>query len=229
MAQIKIISFFLLSSIATSLFAQFGITSRYEIISAHEWESTFDQNTTAEFMNQRAAISINYWFRIKNIRIEFLPEAGYAFPVKNSTLPQQGSIESFYFFLNTDLYLFDIANDCNCPTFSKDGGLLEKGFFIEVSPGLTYQMRKLEQQASTPVEQPQKSNQVHFRLDAGIGFDIGISNLLTITPVARIGWIPSGNWEGLAGWLDVPNEDSSETSTVLLPGFGVRIQFRPNN
>ncbi|MCB9291906.1 MAG: hypothetical protein H6559_02055 [Lewinellaceae bacterium] len=33
-------------------------------------------------------------------------------------------------FLNANIYFLDLEGDCDCPTFSKSGGFLQKGLFL---------------------------------------------------------------------------------------------------
>ncbi len=109
--------------------------------------------------------SVGYWWRLKNYRMEFFP----SFLMEQSYLPasdlQLGGE------LITKLYLLDFKNDCNCPTFSKSGVAFKKGIHLEVSPGFFY---------------PTEDKEWGLMIGGGIGYDIGLSDLLTIVPMVGL-------------------------------------------
>ena len=73
------------------------------------------------------------------VEFEFLPELSYEFSDGLvSAQPAEVSFSSFNMNLNINVYPLDFYNDCDCPTFSKEGGPLEKGFHFIISPGVRY-------------------------------------------------------------------------------------------
>lgn len=168
--------------------------------------------------------SLSYWFRLKEKRVEFLPELGYYTGLSSSEiLPSKQ--QRFSFLFNVDVYLFDIINDCDCPTFSKQGTGFQRSFFIELSPGLDYQFLKMED--PTDLERDYDGSELAFRFGIGAGYDIGISDLITIAPIISINYATRPKWNGLS---DVPNltipENGSGSEWIL--SLGVRMMFRPD-
>ena len=208
------------------LHAQFGGGLAYQSLQADDWEAHFETNDSASLATDAFRLSAYYWFRPKNLRIEFLPEISFRSTFAPESTPLQGEMSSIGFQVNTDFYILDLLNDCNCPTFSKDGGILKKGFFIELAPGIDYHFQKLSSSRGSESAGTLKSQHLAFKLAFGGGIDIGISELLTLTPFLRATWLPSNNWDGLADFLNRPeiNEDSS----MFLMGGGIRLSFRPD-
>ena len=126
--------------------------------------------------------------------------------------------------LATHIYIFDFVNDCDCPTFSKQSGAFQRGFFILAGVKGNYQQKK------TSFSNSQRSNSdISMNLEAGIGYDIGISDLLTITPFTTLSFTPNSNWDGLSmdhGIINVLPPDESTSNLAF--NVGLRIGFRPD-
>ena len=117
---------------------------------------------------------VDSWFRLKKKRIEFMPELGLEF-YKVETFgiwPSITEMSSYYFMFKTNFYLLNFNEDCNCPTFSKDGNTISKGFYLSVAPEIKYINRK----SDIP------ENDLIGGVVIGAGLDIGVTELLTITP-----------------------------------------------
>ncbi len=127
----------------------------------------FDWNVGNEF-------ALGYWFRLKNKRVEFNPSIYYGATSSDLGLDLKTIGAEF----NVNIYPFDFGGDCDCPTWGKQGPQLEKGFFIQLTPG--YTMYDLE----SPTVAFENSS--GFTAGFGVGMDIGINNLVTLTPIARI-------------------------------------------
>lgn len=67
----------------------------------------------------------------------------------------------------------DLYGDCMCPTFSRKGQVIQKGFFIEAGAGGYYH---------TLEATVEKTSGGSFLARIGAGVDIGLSRRLTITP-----------------------------------------------
>ena len=138
-------------------------------------------NQQTELLGNGFGIGLDYWFRLKSQRIEFLPEINYAqfnqYQLNGSDLDR--SNQAFSFFFNVNIYPLDLVSDCNCPTFSKQNDLVKKGFFVQVSPGFSYFLHDF-----TSDERKVEISSSAFSLGTALGLDVGVSNVLTITPVA---------------------------------------------
>ena len=215
---------FLISLFSTAN-AQIGVSAGYKIMPATEWSEAFAANPSAF---NGLEVAVDYWFRLKNKRIEFLPELSYE-RYTNNHRTERDELRFYNFFLNTNFYLLDFEGDCNCPTFSKGGNIFEKGFFVQISPGvMRFSSEAVSQADFLDPEQSQSSDSsTHFGIRLGAGLDIGITDFITLTPLARYTFIPSiGRDDFGQKFLG----DASQAETQLGQLFaGVRLGFRWDN
>lgn len=169
---------------SAGLSAQFGVSG---YINLHQGADDWDNSIPVSNDHVKAdgyGLSINYWFRLKDYRVEFLPEIAYFSGSHEGVLPDDTgtdlSWQQIAVFANTNFYLFDLEGDCNCPTFGKDGGFFEKGFFVQLSLGASYWSYN-----STIGDLDHEGEQIHFLLGFGGGLDVGISEYITLTPFVR--------------------------------------------
>ncbi len=167
----QLILFFCLS-LTVSLSAQVGLTGFYNFNDARTVGDLVDPEDYEITYENGPEIALNYWFRLPTKRIEFQPTVYYAPHTGDSGWNQAG------FQFKTNIYVFDLGTDCDCPTFGKQGPQLEKGFFLQLSPGVSRHW------LTTPADL--NAGQTALTLGAGLGVDIGLSNLLTITPIASV-------------------------------------------
>lgn len=210
--------------------SQIGFNAGPATLNAENWTNSLNiiENTGEQYIGQH--LGIDYWFRLKNKRIEFFPEISREKLKETFSFPSsEDQIEKWSFHWNTNFYLLDFEGDCNCPTFSKQGNFLQKGFFIQISPGVTHLSAKADFPGfeNTPAE----DNFVRFTIGAGVGLDIGITDFLTITPLVRFSYVPKMERENLKPVLENLYEnfggsfESVESSTNQLYA-GIRIGFR---
>ncbi|MGB3548845.1 MAG: autotransporter domain-containing protein [Saprospiraceae bacterium] len=199
------------------LSAQFGVSGHYR--GGNPYASR-DGNAGADFYPLRGPeISLDVWFRLKQTRIEFLPTISYG-QNKSDGQPEVDipgiTGRQFSLFFNTNFYLFDIKGDCGCPTFKKEGPALQKGFFLQVGPGYVNHAINLE-----GGRRSEQSFAAHnFSLNLGLGLDIGISELITLSPYAGVRYFPSFR-DG--GYVNVQDGDRS---SFTQPRAGLRVGFR---
>lgn len=228
-AYIKNIAFFILLFSVTQASAQFGLRAKYNMNSFSDWDTYVDENVqgqTDEIFASNIEVGLDYWFRLKNHRIEFMPEAAMGLKTE-STFANAGATTNFSYFafnFNTQIYAFDLEGDCDCPTFSKQGPSLQKGFFFAVSPGLIYNTKEISIDNSDPAF---SSNQVNLRIGVGAGFDIGVSDLFTISPSIMYNIAPGLNFDELSNIQGAPGEESI-TSGLNQIQIQVRFGFRPD-
>jgi len=162
-------------------------------------------------------LGVEYGFRLKNKRLEFHPAIGYRFAGKKEQYSAQ--ISSIDLDFNTSIYPFDFGGDCDCPTFSKDGNLIKKGFFLELQPGVGRQT--LERIIVVPDDDYIfNSEKIIWKLGIGAGLDIGLSKQITITPLVAHTWISSAEWNGLQ-----PSGHSRELDDQRYWSTGLRLSF----
>ncbi len=109
-------------------------------------------------------LGLAYWTRLKNKRIEFYPSIFWQHLSSTNDSPVAIQENDFGSRIWIVAYPFDFGSDCNCPTFSKQNELLKKGFFMQLSPEYIF------------------TDNGDFSINAGMGLDIGITNLLTVSP-----------------------------------------------
>ena len=215
------------SLLITSLtvFAQFGIRAGYGSTSFKDWEGfayrRIDVNK-ASFLNSGLNVGVDYWFRLKKRRIEFMPELGYTQFAASSVDGYNYSLSSFNAYFNVHVYLLDLAEDCNCPTFSKQGNTIKKGFFIHAAPFFRYYIQEAEGSQSL------SGNSTGIGIRAGAGIDIGLSDFLTLTPMVAYEATGKSNWKDLATLAtNITDPDIKSSGSGL---FGLmRLGFRLNS
>ena len=214
----------LLISCPLATYGQFGANARYLIGQSEYLDEVF--------INQNGMqVSLEYAFRLKEKRLEFHPGIGYRFTFYEDGNyygedAQQGYFHSIDLDLNTSIYPFDFGGDCDCPTFSKEGNFIKKGFFIEASPGVGYQTLKRKWSLLEPGEDRPaiSSSNIVFKLGFGAGIDIGLTEDWTITPIFNWTRIFPEEWDGL-GLLE--ETETLEDQTYL--GAGLRVAYKPDD
>lgn len=218
-----------------NLSAQFGFSAKYNSNGYGNWNDFNEQvlNSSEKAFSTDIEISANYWLRLKEKRIEFLPEIFYDLTSSETiSIPDivgaENSLQKLGFNFNTHIYFMDLANDCDCPTFSKDGGGLQKAIHLILSPGVVYAKNELDIVDSDDVFD---SNSLAFKFGAGLGFDIGFSDLLTLTPFFTINYSSSYSSDALRDMMinyypfsSFAPLDSSNFQTQV----GIRIGLRPD-
>lgn len=207
---------FLLSLLTISALqanAQLGVGGSYLTSSAQHWElrNSGASNPDLQPPGTGYSVGLDYQFRLKKVRIEFAPELNYA----HWSTPETSELETqsnwYSFFFNVRIYPFDLKGDCNCPTFSKRGNTFQKGLFVSLSPGIT-QMNYNIPRGWGGVSFDMKDQSWAPNAALILGLDLGISELLTVTPHAGWRYFPQADWPSLAtvaaqsGYLNVDSE-----------------------
>lgn len=164
-------------------------------------------------------VALNYWFRLPKQRIEFLPTLYYArsgFENSEAYLAEYGAQ------MKVNVYPFDFLGDCDCPTFGKQGPQLQKGLFLQVSGG--YALYDLNSGLGFDVASQENSQGATF--GGAIGIDFGLSNLVTLTPIAgvRFGTVPYVD-SGLANQGGIITEVERSNLTTFHAGLLVSFRF----
>ena len=192
--------FFVFLSPLTSI-AQIGVSVGGTLNNAAGWAITdLNNSTTYDLPGNSYFVSLNYEISLKNYRIAIVPEIGGAL-FKNEIIDLPTFInKTLRFQLNTHIYFLDFKGDCNCPTFSKKGNPLKKGLFLNVSPGVSYFANTVETLPSNITDNLIKPN-----IGAGLGYDIGVNENITITTFANAYYLSRLTWPGLINLLNDPS------------------------
>ncbi len=218
MMRYLILAFSLFSSIA--LKSQFGIIAHYNSNDHPDWYELADEKV----LSSGYEFGVDYWFRLNKKRIEFYPTLSYS---KDETFNNADvgitAIElknqSISLTLRTHFYLLDFGEDCDCPTFSKQGPGFGKGFFVHASPGIVY---SISEGARLIESVYRETKTISPKLGLGFGFDIGFNDFFTITPIYTYNYIFSKEIEiesesSVDGILDTSENQHQ---------FGLRLGFR---
>ena len=176
-------------------------------------------------------LAVEYGFRLKEKRLEFHPAIGYrrtfSADEENPGAPdaKHGFIDALDVDFHTSIYPFDFGGDCDCPTWSKEGNLMKKGFFLEASPGLSYQniTRTYYESGFDPPQVPFSTSNVLWKFSLGAGLDIGLSETMTLTPIFSWTMFSDAEWEGLSNeGLAATLDDQAHL------GYGLRMSYKPD-
>jgi len=236
----RIIFSLFFSLLTTGIFAQFGVSAKYNSNSFEKWNDYFTADTypfAAEIHNSGFEIGVNYWRRLKDKRIEFLPEISYSsynsFDIFHEAIASApgstASMTGFNLNIPVHFYFLDLNSDCDCPTFSKQSDFLSKGLYFFLSPGISYNTNTIDFVNQT---QDISESGIAYRIGAGLGYDVGLSDLLTITPFVSYNYgfaNKSVHLDNLASVLcetcDIVPLGSTNLTQLQV---GIRVSFRPD-
>ncbi|MBK7427189.1 MAG: hypothetical protein IPI60_09240 [Saprospiraceae bacterium] len=221
MNQFNNLFFIILLFCAVNVSGQIGIRLHHQNLNARSWEALADMSPNdPTYASSVFGVGLDYWFRLENYRIEFFPEIGFTTHTAFKQSAQNLTYTSYYGRVNTHFYVLDFEADCNCPTFSNQSPWFSKGFFLMAAAGAAMQ--------NYPVSNafPEGSSQVVFQAGIGAGIDIGIIDLITLTPYVTYLYHITPNWEGLASTLQIETESSREKSNMTSLQAGLRVGFR---
>lgn len=228
----SILTFVFILAISLTGFSQLGVNSGYNVNNAANWKINNGTNLVHDFYPNNFSFGIDYWFRLPNRRVEFTPEINFNttksnWSYNNDALQFNTTSTNFSFFANTNFYIFDFKGDCDCPTFSKKGPELQKGFFFRISPGVSYFTGRLK-----TADDEFYGSEFAFSIGAGVGIDFGISDFVTLSPIAMLRYYPEIKWGSIAGvdagikeW-EYPEESSPLTQIYLGLRLGIRFDYR---
>ncbi|MEE9439700.1 MAG: hypothetical protein V3V14_11915 [Saprospiraceae bacterium] len=217
---------FYLISISTTIYSQYGLRIMYNQNDFADWNKAIRNTTHSEpdIFDSNIQVGLDYWFRLKNKRIEFMPELFMGLKTKSVfSNGSEASLSYFGFNFNTQIYALDLEGDCDCPTFSKQGPTLKKGLFFSVSPGLIYTNRAY----TTLADSTGKTNQINLKIGVGLGYDLGINDFLTISPSVHYNLVFGSDWEDINKLSNAIEQIDSKSGLAQLQ-FGLRLGFRPD-
>lgn len=178
--------------------AQLGLTGSALFNEAPDWTYPIASTDGTSPLGNGWAVGVDYWIPLGQTRIDLLPELNFGRSEQTleiAGIPHEFTQNAFNFYLNTNFYVLDLEGDCDCPTFSKSGDFFQKGFFLQVSPGVSYFQYAIQTQESASVDITDDA--VAFSIGAGMGLDIGLSDVLTLTPTAGFRYYFPSEWAGL--------------------------------
>lgn len=197
-----------------SAWAQFGVSGGYAMNAGSDIKYYF-KSQTIELPGNGLNFGLDYRIRFKKVRIESYPTLAYN---------RLNTGDNFYsnlisFSIDNHFYLFDLDGDCDCPTWSRNGELFNKGFYLVLSPALVY--AQLAQDIPEG-ERLMPLNSTIYNIGVGAGLDIGLTEQLTITPEVMFRYFSDVEW---------PKEQEVVPERDVLSGnfnqwlFGLRLGY----
>lgn len=212
----------LLLFLTQGLYSQIGARVLYNTNSYSGWNDFFRNDANLLANNDRVfsssvSVSLDYWFRLRDQRIEFYPYISYhqastdlAFANVDLGLRQIGGG------VNAHFYVLDLLDDCDCPTFSKQGTFLKKGFFLLAGVGADF--------STKAVNGDFRDGNFDATFQGGLGLDIGVTDIITLTPILRYKYYPDISWHELAPVFGLEANNVSTSAGQL--GIGLRVGIR---
>lgn len=210
--------------------AQFGVRVHYDKNNYDDWSRSFNTryDEDKQLFSNGLGVGLDYWFRLKNRRVEFLPEISLrrANTQYSGVALDKVSQWRTGFTFHTQIYALDFEGDCNCPTFSKQGAGIDKGFFFMLSPGIEMENSKLEMNpVLSGIPEVTKTSNLVGRLGIGLGLDLGISDYFTLTPMVAYYFYSPFAWEKLEPTTRTGEFTDSVGSPTQLEA-SIRLGFR---
>ena len=237
--QLTII-FFALVFIGQSVSGQIGLRTKYLKNGIDDNQTNFISKVGSidDALSTGYGLGIDFWFRLKTKRVEFLPELGINYSQTSfETEITQYSLDYnyLYFNLNTRIYPMDFEGDCDCPTFSNQSTLIKKGFYFELSPGVGYYTSHYDSSLPTVSNPEGETNTAtvdafSYKIGVAVGLDIGLSNLLTINPYAMYNYHFGREYDIPVGKLStLIDSNSGNIMSQLELGLRFAIRFDAKN
>ena len=125
--------------------------------------------------------------------------------------------------LSSKIFFLSLEADCDCPTFSREAGLLEKGLFAEFLTGASFFQAEMTNESNIISE----DNGIAFKIGLGLGVEIGITDFVTISPFFRYERYFKAEWENLQEDLTTfdpsATVEGSNTTPINQLSAGIRL------
>ncbi len=224
---------FLLFVVLSPGYGQAGFTlSRFNQNIPDLENKVFQDNTTnQDLLPNGYRLGADFWVKpLKNFRLELYPELSIAYSKDNfnrDVRMEEFHLASAGINLNMNLYLLNFYSDCDCPTFSKQESFFEKGFFIQISPGYHY-FRGVYEVSDGRELRKNIMNELVPKLGLGAGIDIGLSDLITITPIVQYSRFFNAHWDQLSNTItgDPLLDTTPDESHINQFSYGLHIGIR---
>ncbi len=168
-AVVLVFSFFFFGT-ALEMNAQIGIGANYRFDKGWEWVNKVEPRTID---GKELDFGVDYHFKLPNNRIEFLPGISFGQTLKTEN---EGQLMTKLYGVSMPIrvYPLDFYGDCNCPTWSNNGDLIKKGFYVVLTPSF-YAFE-------SDFNNENISSSRFWGIAPGIGLDIGLSKHFTLNP-----------------------------------------------
>ena len=208
--------------------AQVGIHFKQINTKAVDWNRiiSLDLSSEKKVFSSGFEYGIDWWLRLKKYRIEWTPEISYA-KAESDYVTTGGNhrlykLEMINFVANNNIYIFDLKEP-DCPRYGLQGDIFKKGFFIQLSPGVTHFIQNFTIEGSQL-----EAKTTAFKLGFGVGMDVVLWNLISFTPYAKMNFYPLVKWDQLREThAEASPHITSGSSSINQIQLGIRIGLRP--
>jgi hypothetical protein len=224
----KLMLFILVCFLSLGIKAQIGVHFKTISTKGSEWNRII----SLDLLNQEKVFAfgveygVDWWLRLKKYRIEWTPEFSYG-KAESNYVTRGGNqrtykLQTLNFILNNNIYIFDLKEP-DCPRYGLQGDIFKKGFFLQISPGIT----QFKQDFSIEGSQVETKTTT-FKVGIGAGMDFVIGNIISITPYVKMNFYPLVEWDQLR---ETHAAGSAQITTASSPvnqiQVGIRIGLRP--
>ncbi len=204
---------------------QGGISGAYFVQTIPEWETAvFGNRSNERLLKSGFAQEVDFKIAgFENYRVQFHLNAGTAFSktTQIDRIDRSFKLRQIDLSLSSKIFLLSLEADCDCPTFSRDAGLLEKGFYVEFIAGASSYNAKMRDVYDV------NDKGFGLKLGLGMGIEIGINDQVTVSPYVRYNRFFNNEWTGLQAAiadLDVTEINSgSDISPINQISGGIRL------
>ena len=220
---IVILSFVFNSINISKISAQIGIEVVGMQSKLNDWDELIDEYALEDYDFFRYTVGggINYWFRLKEYRVEFTPGIFYhysQFKFSNPACSYRYHYMDAGAELDINLYPFDFMRrtyEKDCPSFSNKEQWFSKSFFFQFSPGLYISRMDISNKDIISYDMAGK-------FDFGVGIDMKLSHHIIVAPIIKYGFNIGQEWEGLGefhGLNDFNDKTSGNYLSLTLSFF----------
>jgi hypothetical protein len=169
-------------------------------------------------------LDLEYAFPFKQLRMELVPGLALSKLSTPEILGVNTTSTWYSAHLQWRIYPFDLQGDCNCPTFSRKGNLLQKGFWVAAIGGVTAMDNRINFDILQGVS-IRRSLSVMGGVQAGL--DLGLSEVLTLSPFLGFNYLPAVSWPELSTLLasELLVTAPGEKSPVRILQLGMRFKL----
>lgn len=213
MSKLLLPFFFLFLSHSAT--AQIGVSLAYRNIDVPHWSFLLGENETI-FKNGHS-FSVDYWLKLKNLRIDLLPEIGFSkFSNEISPIglyPKRTFIAQFFNLqVNANIYPLDFFKNYTTKENPTPTENVARSVFLQVAPGASMVYLSYRAAFEEMLLPPRRTA---YFIGLGAGFDITYKNLITLTPMLRYQHYPSLRWIGLSEIRDENTTDFFREDTFI--------------
>jgi hypothetical protein len=199
--------------------AQLGVSMGYSWGNAPDWQMDLSAPP-----GEGVLLGLEYALPFKQLRMELVPGLALSRLSTPEILGVNTTSTGYSAHLQWRIYPFDLQGDCNCPTFSRQGNLLQKGIWLAALGGVT----AMDNRINFDLLQGESIRRsLNVMGGVQLGLDLGLSEILTLSPFLGINYLPAVFWPELSTLLapELLVTAPAEKSPVSIVQLGMRFKL----